>query len=1088
MRGGWVLCICAAAIVFSPPASGQTAYGSITGSVRDAVTQAPLPATVRYANLSSGTNGVTATREGLFTFSSLSPGTYRVSVSEDGYQDRLIEQLELPVAGHLEVRFDLWKLSDPWHSGAYSSVVMPGSQAVTAYYGPDIDTSRSDTFQPVDVNTSRLETAVSTVIGSHDISDLPLAGRDVFTLLVLLPGVTADTTTARGLGFSVAGQRPSSSNYLLDGLENNDMVITGPLGVLAPESVQEYRISIDGFSAEYGRTSGFLANAITRAGTSVWHGLGYVYVKNDRLNANGFQENLGGIARAPLKEWQPGFFVSGPLVGSRLFASSSLEFRRFRSLNDPQIYALPTAQFIASTDPASVAGKLLRQYPASAVPAGPGDAGLVSIAAPAALDQVLALARLDYVSPAAAHHLFARISVSRERNPDLLFNPYPQFSSPYHQGAVSLAAGWNWQVTPGTTHEVRIGRTGNAARYDRPHAEVPQLADGQARLADGPDSYAVTLPGSASSLSYRSIARNWEVVDNWGWSRGRHSFRFGGGALWRTVDSAFTADLGDYLFANLAGFAADSPVDLVVAYDRQAAGYRSVPYNRTYNYSQVDGFFQDAFRATARLTLSLGLRYDFYRPPLNTGPAKESLLQLGPGATFPARLSNAQYLQPTTGNQQLFDSDKRDWAPRAGISYDLTGSGRTVLRASYGIFYDRPFDNLWQIVSINRQIAGGWFFDGPVNFLAPPLSLANQGQLGLSSQFHTPLLFQPGLRNPMVQNSFAGVERKLTDGITLDVNALAARGRRLWSTDIVNRFGSLPEDQANPSGRYNPNLQEIDYRGNQGQSDYFALSSALHFHGSRWNGQVTYTWSHAIDNQSDPLAGAFEDYNQERQANRPDYTALAGFTRQFDSGADRANADFDQRQNLVFYGIYEAPAALQSTALRMLFRDWRVSALGAIRSGLPFTVYAPANDTGAGAFLLNQRADLVSNASASAAAQQLQGGKFLLNSAAFALPAADTVGTSGRNAFTGPGLISADLSVARRFPVGILGEAGRLTLRADFYNAFNHANLNNPQSYLTGARFGQALFGRREQNSGFPVLAPLNETARQIQLLLRVEF
>ncbi len=338
----------------------------------------------------------------------------------------------------------------------------------------------------------------------------------------------------------------------------------------------------------------------------------------------------------------------------------------------------------------------------------------------------------------------------------------------------------------------------------------------------------------------------------------------------------------------------------------------------------------------------------------------------------------------------------------------------------------------------------------------------------------------------MVQNSFAGVERKLTDSITLDVNALASRGRRLWSTDIVNRFGSLPKNQANPSGRYNPTLQEIDYRGNQGQSDYFALSSALHFRGSRWNGQVAYTWSHATDNQSDPLAGAFEDYNQERRANRPDYTALAGFTRQFDSRADRANADFDQRQNLVFYGIYEAPALFQSTALRTVFHDWRVSALGAIRSGLPFTVYAPNNGTGA--FLLNERADLVSNAPATRAAPQVSGGRLLLNAAAFAIPADNALGTSGRNAFSGPGLISADVSVARRFPVGRFGDAGRLTLRADFYNAFNHANLNNPQSYLTGPRFGQALFGRREQNSGFPVLAPLNETARQVQILLRVEF
>src|SRR5262249_5216548 len=199
-----------------------------------------------------------------------------------------------------------------------------------------------------DVNGSRLETALSTVISSREIPKLPPLARDVYSMLVLLPGVTADTATGRGLGFSVAGQRPSSANYLLDGLESNDLTITGPLGVLAPESVGEYRISTLGFSAEYGRSSGFLANAITRGSSNSWHGLAYVYGKNDALNANGFQENEHGFARAPLKEWQPGYSVSGPLPRG-LSVSSSLEFRRYRSRNDPQTYALPTAEFIGAS-------------------------------------------------------------------------------------------------------------------------------------------------------------------------------------------------------------------------------------------------------------------------------------------------------------------------------------------------------------------------------------------------------------------------------------------------------------------------------------------------------------------------------------------------------------------------------------------------------------------------------------------------------------------------------------------------------------------------------------------------------------------
>src|SRR6202035_755804 len=104
--------------------------------------------------------------------------------------------------------------------------------------------------------------------------------------LVLQPNVAADTTTARGIGVSVGGQRPSASNFLLDGLENNNQLITGPLATVAPEAVQEFRISTNNFSAEYGWTTGYIANAVTKAGTNQWHGLGYFNLKNEALNAN----------------------------------------------------------------------------------------------------------------------------------------------------------------------------------------------------------------------------------------------------------------------------------------------------------------------------------------------------------------------------------------------------------------------------------------------------------------------------------------------------------------------------------------------------------------------------------------------------------------------------------------------------------------------------------------------------------------------------------------------------------------------------------------------------------------------------------
>jgi hypothetical protein len=276
----------------------QTTQAFLTGQVIDSVSGQPIfQAKVLCQSMNKTVRLPAETdRGGRFTYAALSPGQYSVLVSGEDYQPQELHLLELPVAGRLELNFRLRPLNDVWEAGRYRSYLLPGSQQTLMFYGPDLDTSRVASFEANHGTQTNLDTSLSTVVDAQTISELPLTGRDVYTVLVLLPGVTADLATARGLGFSVLGQRPSSSNYLLDGLENNDLLITGPLGRIAPESVQEYRISTSNYSAEYGRTSGFLANAITRAGTNTWHELGYLYFSHDKLNANGSQ----AVAAGPL--------------------------------------------------------------------------------------------------------------------------------------------------------------------------------------------------------------------------------------------------------------------------------------------------------------------------------------------------------------------------------------------------------------------------------------------------------------------------------------------------------------------------------------------------------------------------------------------------------------------------------------------------------------------------------------------------------------------------------------------------------------------------------------------------------------------
>src|SRR6266853_2600445 len=311
-------------VFFAWAAAGQTTQGLIAGRLVNSQTGAPIGgAQVTYANAATGSSGAaTSDASGDFFLPMLSPGFYRVRAVASGFQTREVQELELPVAARLELDFRLRPLSDVWEAGQYRSVFLPGTKPIVTFYGPDVDSSRSGSFEATQGQRGALESTVSQVIDPAQVRDLPLAGRDVYTMLVTQPGVTADTGTARGLGLAINGQRPSASNFMLDGLENNNYLTTGSLTPIAPEAREEYRGSTNNFSAEYGRTAGYLANAVSRSGGNQFHGIGYFYLKNDALNANGFQENLAGLPRTPQREQQPGGRIGGPLLRRRLFLSS----------------------------------------------------------------------------------------------------------------------------------------------------------------------------------------------------------------------------------------------------------------------------------------------------------------------------------------------------------------------------------------------------------------------------------------------------------------------------------------------------------------------------------------------------------------------------------------------------------------------------------------------------------------------------------------------------------------------------------------------------------------------------------------------
>jgi len=1076
MRRSFLLAACLAAVTAS--AFGQTTQGMISGRIVDSISGQPLAqASVQCAGSSSDSGRVARTDSaGYFVVPLLSPGAYRLQVSAAGYQTQELYGIEVRVAGRLDFSFRLRPLNDVWETGQYRSVLFPDSQTIVNFYGPDVDTSRTRTVEPSRAARGSLEASVSQVVDPQQIQDLPLAGRDIYTTLIVQPGVTADTATSGGLGLSVNGQRPTASNFLLDGVENNNYLVTGPLVTAAPEAIQEYRISTNSFTAEYGGTGGVLANAVTRAGGNQWHGLAYVYAKNDALNANDFQRNLKGLPRSQLHETEPGFQAGGPIRANRLFTSTSFEYFRSRGYGDPVTVQLPTTGFVnylegltsnpVTAPPASAALSLLQSHPWAA-PNATGYNATVSVSLPSFVNRSLFLERLDYTPAGGVHHLMGRVASSRVERPQFIWSPYQGFDSPLLQNTLSLMAALTSNLGPRRVNEARLSWSDDDLSWDRAHPEIPTL------IADGN----VLLPGSLSAYAYKNRSRTFEFTDQFVWAHGPHLVKLGGGVLLRDIDGYLTFGRdGEFSFETVLQFASSQPYGFSASVDRTALPKLQIPsFDRQYTYNQFHFFAQDTYRFTPRLTLNYGLRYENFGAPQGTGAVKDLLLQPGPAG---AQIAGAT-LQPEAAGQAIYARDNRGWAGRLGGSYALTADGRTLLRGASGIFHDRPYDNLWRNVGNNNLKLGEFFYATPIgntpsaNYLAPAAQALPQfAGRAVDASFPSVTWIDARLRNAYVWSSFLGVQRELASRVTLEVNGMETLGRRLISTDVLNR--GLDTNEALPA---------ISYLANQGSSNYSALTALLRYHTSSVQFQAAYTWSHSIDNQSSPLGRDFFNLSFVSLTTSNGYEpGGAAFSSAGDLRIDRGNSDFDQRQDLVLMWTAAIPNPRGSSRTWAALRDWKLSGLASFRTGFPYSVYAATVVDG----IINRRGNLVNQAQ-EFTNQPASGGKLLLSPAAFADPSTP-LGNTGRNAIAGPGLYNADLSVSRSIAVRKLGEAGRIELRADLFNALNHANLGNPDSTIGHSDFGVALYGRKPEQSGFPGLIPLTETARQMQLMVRVKW
>ena len=1039
-------------LALSPYASAQVSGGTISGTVSDPSEAAIPGAGVTIRNTATGVARALVTNEsGLYSAPNLLPGPYEVTVAFSGF-NTAVEKLELTVGAQAVINVQL-------KMGSTTENVEVAGEA------------------PV---LTLASSTLSATVGGQTVRELPLNGRDWTTLAALEPGVHAvDTQTQiaagsnarpnRGWGNQLTfnGARPQQNNYRLDGISINDYSGGGPgstLGLnLGVDAIQEFSVVTSNASADYGKTSGGVFNVITRSGTNSFHGSAYGFLRNSALDARNF---FDGRSVPPLRRNQFGASAGGPIRRDRTFIFGDYEGLR-QSLSSTTLITVPSTAArsgqLSNGPPVTVDQKVAPYLKLFPFPNGTlkGDVGLFSFVAKQITPEDFATTRIDHkFSDADSVHGTFLIDDGQTTAADA-YNLVDYATTSRRRLATAEA---NHIFGPSLANFARLGFNRVVAESNKPVSVInPQANDISLGFVPG---YPVgvmqiggltNFPGGPNTGGVNNYYFNsYQVYDDLFYVRRAHSLKFGL-AVERIQANQFAlgAPGGNFRFGSLRAFLLNQPQSFSAG-TSQAGG---IDLRQTV----VGGYAQDDWRFRPNLTLNLGLRYEMATVPTE----RRNKL---------ATLTTLTDAQPRLGSPYFENPTLWDFSPRVGFSWDPFGTGKTAIRAGFGIYDTLPLTYQFELISTQTlpfaQI-GSTGSSSQLQGTFPTAALAL-----LTPTKNTVAFVQQNPKRCYVEQWNLSIQRQILQGLSFQAGYTGSHGVhqpfRDNDADMV-----LPSQTAQglvwpaPPGsgtELNPNFGSINMLNWGTSTSYNSLN--LGVKGRVGHGLLvgsSYTWAKSIDNGSASVTiGQFAN-------------SIIGVPI-FWPKLMRGLSDFDIRHHLTLNYLWEVPGwRSTSVGLNWLTSGWQVGGIFRASTGEPFTAVIAGDPLGLGN---GNPFDFPDRLVSSECGSLVNPGNpnHYLKAQCFGAPIPPTrLGNSGRNIAPGPGIVNLDFSLFKNNHVRRISETFNVQFRAELFNVLNHANFLPP---LRPAN--QVFDATLALNGGAGQLTSTSTNSRQVQLALKV--